>query len=170
MESSDRVWILGFSSLFYFQKIVKNASFNKKKIIFGQNKKLRVMKFYDIDSVFISGKYAGETLAEVFEKDPKYINYCQENDDDFYVSPEVMKELRTLARDHRLLTQDLDKMSDDELAEFMEEMNDIDVFDENNFDDDFDWDAEDDIFAEFEDEYDIEDDDYNFDDFEDQVF
>ena len=61
------------------------------------------MKFYDIDSVFISGKYAGETLAEVFEKDPKYINYCQENDDDFYVSPEVMKELRTLARDHRLL-------------------------------------------------------------------
>ena len=114
------------------------------------------MKFYDIDSVFISGKYAGETLAEVFEKDPKYINYCQENDDDFYVSPEVMKELRTLARDHRLLTQDLDKMSDDELAEFMEEMNDIDVFD--------------DIFAEFEDEYDIEDDDYNFDDFEDQVF
>ena len=46
------------------------------------------MKFYDIDSVFISGKYAGETLAEVFEKDPKYINYCQENDDDFYVSPE----------------------------------------------------------------------------------
>ena len=81
-----------------------------------------------------------------------------------------MKELRTLARDHRLLTQDLDKMSDDELAEFMEEMNDIDVFDENNFDDDFDWDAEDDIFAEFEDEYDIEDEDYNFDDFEDQVF
>ena len=84
------------------------------------------MKFYDIDSVFISGKYAGETLAEVFEKDPKYINYCQENDDDFYVSPEVMKELRSLARDHKLLTQDLDKMTDDELAEFMEEMNDID--------------------------------------------
>lgn len=26
------------------------------------------MKFYDIDSVFISGKYAGETLAEVYEK------------------------------------------------------------------------------------------------------
>ena len=120
------------------------------------------MKFYDIDSVFISGKYAGETLAEVYEKDPKFIKYCQENDDDFYISPEVMKELKSLARDHRLLTQDLDKLSAEELAEFMEEMNEIDAFDENNFDDDFDWDeAEENMFEEFEDEYDIEDEDYN---------
>ena len=120
------------------------------------------MKFYDIDSVFISGKYAGETLAEVYEKDPKYISYCQENDDDFYISPEVMKELKTLARDHRLLTQDLDKLSDDELAEFMEQMNEIDEFDESAFEDDFDWDeAEENMFEEFEDEYDIEDEDYD---------
>lgn len=120
------------------------------------------MKFYDIDSVFISGKYAGETLAEVYEKDPKYITYCQENDDDFYISPDVMKELKTLARDHRLLTQDLDKLSDDELAEFMEEMNEIDEFDESAFEDDFDWDdAEENMFEEFEDEYDIEDEDYD---------
>ena len=120
------------------------------------------MKFFDIDSVFISGKYAGETLAEVYEKDPKYISYCQENDDDFYISPEVMKELKTLARDHRLLTQDLDKLSDDELAEFMEQMNEIDEFDESAFEDDFDWDeAEENMFEEFEDEYDIEDEDYD---------
>lgn len=120
------------------------------------------MKFYDIDSVFISGKYAGESLAEVYEKDPKYISYCQENDDDFYISPEVMKELKTLARDHRLLTQDLDKLSDDELAEFMEQMNEIDEFDESAFEDDFDWDeAEENMFEEFEDEYDIEDEDYD---------
>ena len=120
------------------------------------------MKFYDIDSVFISGKYAGETLAEVYEKDPKYISYCQENDDDFYISPEVMKELKTLARDHRLLTQDLDKLSDDELAEFMEQMNEIDEFDESAFEDDFDWDeAEENMFEEFEDEYDIEEKDYD---------
>ena len=43
----------------------------------------------------------------------------------------------------------------------------IDVFDENNFDDDFDWENEDDMFAEFEDEYDIEDEDYNIEDFDD---
>lgn len=120
------------------------------------------MKFYDIDSVFISGKYAGETLAEVYEKDPKYIAYCQENDDDFYISPDVMKELKTLARDHRLLTQDLDELSDEELADFMEEMNEIDEFDESAFEDDFDWDdAEENMFEEFEDEYDIEDEDYD---------
>ena len=92
----------------------------------------------------------------------EFVEYCQENDDDFYISPEVMKELKSLARDHRLLTQDLDKLSDEELAEFMEEMNEIDAFDENNFDDDFDWDeAEENMFEEFEDEYDIEDEDYN---------
>ena len=45
-----------------------------------------------------------------------------------------MKELKTLARDHRLLTQDLDKLTDEELSEFMEEMNEIDPFDEGNFD------------------------------------
>ena len=67
-----------------------------------------------------------------------------------------------------MLTQDLDKLSDDELAEFMEEMNDIDIFDESQFEEDFDWDAEEDMFAdEFEDEFDIEDEDYNIEDFED---
>ena len=39
------------------------------------------MKFYDIDSVFTFGKYEGMTIAEVYEKDPKYLKYCEENTD-----------------------------------------------------------------------------------------
>ena len=35
------------------------------------------MKFYDIDSVFTFGKYEGMTIAEVYEKDPKYLKYCE---------------------------------------------------------------------------------------------
>ena len=42
------------------------------------------MKFYDIDSVFTFGKYEGMTIAEVYEKDPKYLKYCEENIDEFY--------------------------------------------------------------------------------------
>ncbi len=119
------------------------------------------MKFYDIDSIFTFGKYEGQTLAEVFEKDPKYINYCQENIDDFYISPDVLKELRSSSRDNKLLSANLDEMTDEELRDFMNEMNDIDEFDESKLEEDFDWeegenmfaDEEEDIFDEEEEEY-----------------
>ena len=119
------------------------------------------MQFYDVDSIFTFGKYEGETLAEVFEKDPKYIKYCEEHIDDFYIAPDVLKELRASSRDNKLLTANLDEMTDEELRDFMNEMNDIDEFDESKLEEDFDWeegenmfaDEEEDIFGENEDEY-----------------
>ncbi len=130
------------------------------------------MKFYDVDSIFTFGKYEGETLAEVFEKDPKYIKYCEENIDDFYISPEVLKELRASSRDNKLLTANLDEMSDEELRDFMNEMNDIDEFDESKLEEDFDWeegenmfaDDEEDIFGEEEEYYDEDSFDEPYDD------
>lgn len=130
------------------------------------------MKFYDIDSIFTFGKYEGETLAEVFEKDPKYIKQCEENMDDFYISPDVLKELRASSRDNKLLTANLDEMSDEELVEFMNNMNDIDEFDESKFEEDFDWeegenmfaDEEEDIFGEEEEYFDEEGFDEPYDD------
>lgn len=110
------------------------------------------MKFYDIDDIFTFGKYEGETLTEVFEKDPKYIKYCEENIDDFYVSPGVMKSLRTLSRDNRLMTANLDEMTDDELQEFMSDMNDIDDFDESKLEEDFDWEDGENMFADEDDD------------------
>lgn len=110
------------------------------------------MKFYDIDDIFTFGKYEGETLAEVFEKDPKYIKYCEENIDDFYVSPGVMKSLRTLSRDNRLMTANLDEMTDDELQEFMSDMNDFDDFDESKLEEDFDWEDGENMFADEDDD------------------
>ena len=77
------------------------------------------MKFYDIDSVFTFGKYEGMTIAEVYEKDPKYLKYCEENIDEFYVSPSVMRELKSMNRainDSALLDVNFDKMSDDDKA------------------------------------------------------
>ena len=85
-------------------------------------KKGNNMKFYDIDSVFTFGKYEGMTIAEVYEKDPKYINYCKENIDEFYVSPAVMRELKSMSRsinDSALLDANFDKMSDDEIDSFI---------------------------------------------------
>lgn len=122
----------------------------------------RVMKFYDLDDVFTFGKYEGQTIAEVFEKDPKYIKYCEENIDEFYVSPALKRDLKSLGRavsDSALLDMDFDKMSDDEIASFMNNMDDDNEFSEDRLEKDFDWDNADDIpddspFDEFEDEYD----------------
>ena len=119
------------------------------------------MKFYDLDDVFTFGKYEGLTIAEVYEKDPKYIKYCEENIDEFYVSPSLKRELKSMGRaisDSALLDRDFDKMSDDEIAAFMHQMDDGDEFDENKLDDEFDWDdadiPDDSPFDEFEDEFD----------------
>lgn len=79
------------------------------------------MKFYDIDDIFTEGKYEGMTLAEVYELDPKYIKRCEEDFDDFYVAPRVMKELKSVARDNAIMNMNLDEMSDDEIAEFLKE-------------------------------------------------
>ena len=91
------------------------------------------MKFYDIDSVFTFGKYEGMTIAEVYEKDPKYIKYCEENIDEFYVSPSVKRELKSLGRaasDSALLNMNFDKMSDDEIEAFMHHADEDDEFSE----------------------------------------
>ena len=72
-----------------------------------------------------------------------------------------MKELRVSSRDNKLLTANLDEMSDEELRDFMSQMNDIDEFDESKLEEDFDWeegenmfaDDEEDIFGEDEEEY-----------------
>lgn len=130
------------------------------------------MKFYDLDDIFTFGKYEGQTITEVYEKDPKYIKYCEENIDEFYVSPALKRDLKSLGRavsDSALLDMDFDKMSDDEIASFMNNMDDDNEFSEDRLEKDFDWDRADDIpddnpFDEFEDEYD----ENEFDEFNDE--
>ena len=119
------------------------------------------MKFYDLDDVFTFGKYEGMTIAEVYEKDPKYIKYCEENIDEFYVSSSLKRELKSLGRavsDSALLDMDFDKMSDDDIEKFMNSMDEDDEFSEDKLDDEFDWDnaeiPDDSPFDEFEDEFD----------------
>ena len=126
------------------------------------------MKFYDIDSVFTFGKYEGMTIAEVYEKDPKYIKYCEENIDEFYVSPSVKRELKSLgwaSNDSALLNMNFDKMSDDEIESFMHNADEEDEFTEGRLEEDYDWEnsdlADDSPFDEFEDEFEDEFDEFD---------
>ncbi len=123
--------------------------------------KAKEMKFYDIDAVFTFGKYEGMTIAEVYQKDPKYLKYCEENIDEFYVSPSVMRELKSMNRsinDSALLDVNFDKMSDDEISSFISGHEEEEAFDEERLERDFDWEnndfADDSPFDEFEDEFD----------------
>jgi hypothetical protein len=120
------------------------------------------MKFYDVESEFSFGKYEGKTLQEVFEKDPKYIDFCFNNYDEFYVSPDVMKELRNLnLQAVSPALEDADDLNDDELDSFFDEVEEVNDFEPENFnEEELDW-ENDDISG-------ITDDDFeSFDDFDD---
>lgn len=122
------------------------------------------MKFYDIDTEFTFGKYEGKTIQEVFEKDPKYIDFCFNNIDEFYVSPEVLKELRQM--DPKFAGPKAEEFDDDLLESYLDETEDIGDFDEDFEEEDIKWDDDDlgldldDDFDDYGDSYDEYDDDY----------
>lgn len=101
------------------------------------------MKFYDVDTEFTFGKYEGKTIREVFERDPKYIDFCFNNIDEFYVSPAVMRELKEMNPKFSMPAEtDLD--DDDMLEAYLEDAEEIDDFEQNfkEEDEDFNWDDE----------------------------
>ncbi|MFZ4464101.1 MAG: hypothetical protein ACOYN5_09645 [Bacteroidales bacterium] len=122
------------------------------------------MKFYDVESEFTFGKYEGKTLQEVFDKDPKYIDFCFNNYDEFYVSPDVMKELKSLnPKAVSQVVEDGEDLSDDELDTYFE-AEEVEEFEPETFDDeDINW-EDDDLTS-------LDDDDFdNFDDFDDDDY
>ncbi len=125
------------------------------------------MKFYDIDSEFTFGKYEGKTIKEVFEKDPKYIDFCFNNIDEFYVSPDVMKELRSLDPRFTAAAPETEEEFDDDMFDsYLDDTGVLDDFDESLLEDeeDLSWD-DDDLGLDEDDDFDDydsygDDDDY----------
>lgn len=52
------------------------------------------MKFYDIDTEFTFGKYVGKTMKEILEIQPAYLDWCAINLDHFYISEDVIEEIK----------------------------------------------------------------------------
>jgi hypothetical protein len=142
------------------------------------------MKFYYLDTKFTSGKYKGQTLEEVHEKDPEYIENALKEDDNFLVTEEVIDELQSVNPNYSFSDEaisrrdgkekEFDKSSDSGDDDFDDDMDDR--YDDQDFDmeDEFgieDIDAEDledidDLYDEDEEE-DYEDEYTDFDDFAD---
>jgi hypothetical protein len=129
------------------------------------------MKFYYLDTKFTSGRYKGQTLEEVYAKDPEYIETSLKEDDNFLLTEEVIDELQTVNADYSFSDEaiakrdskekEFDRSSDaDDDDEFE------DGFDDEDFDEDFDIeDIDEEDLEDLDDLYDDDDDDYEEDDF-----
>jgi hypothetical protein len=122
------------------------------------------MKFYYLDTKFTSGKYKGQTLEEVHEKDPEYIENSLKEDDNFLMTEEVIDELQTVNPEYSFSDEaikrrdskekEFDKAPDEDDDDEFE-----DKYDDADFDPDFDIediDAED--LEDLDDLYDDDDD------------
>lgn len=49
------------------------------------------MKYYDINTAFTFGKYAGRTLISIATADPEYLDWCSINLDHFYINEQNLK-------------------------------------------------------------------------------
>jgi hypothetical protein len=70
------------------------------------------MKFYDIDTVFNFGKYAGKSVREVLEIQPSYIDWCIINLDHFYIMPEDIDYIKSIKPDFTLSADGLSALAD----------------------------------------------------------
>lgn len=70
------------------------------------------MKFYDLDTVFTFGKYEGKTVREILELQPKYLDWCTINLDHFYISDEVIEEIKTIISDFKISEEGEKKLSE----------------------------------------------------------
>ncbi|HNI45913.1 MAG: hypothetical protein JNM36_18430 [Chitinophagales bacterium] len=127
------------------------------------------MNFYDLDTVFSFGKYKGDTLREVFERDPEYVDHCLASIDDFMVEDFVLEDLKEMNPlftfsddalnqiDEKWSRYEEDAYKEDE--DFFVDGDDLDPYSSKgeSFDDDFD----DDNFDNFDNFDDYADDDYD---------
>jgi len=68
-------------------------------------KKTCAMKFNNLETVFTFGKFEGNTLLEVVELQPSYLDWCAINLDHFYITKSVIEELSGLNPDFALTNE-----------------------------------------------------------------
>jgi len=145
------------------------------------------MEFFDLETEFTSGKYAGKTLEEVFNSDPKFVEQMLISNESFNISDETMVQLKEINPKFEFSERALDKreekfdlwedendVADDDEDDFYDE--DLEEFDNfveeeeddfkakgsgkkdyDDFDDDFGGDFDDDFSTDFGDDFDDDD-------------
>src|SRR5690554_957889 len=70
------------------------------------------MKYYDLDTEFTFGKYEGKTVREIIEIQPAYIDWCAINLDHFYISTEVIEEIKASYSNFKISEEGVNKLNE----------------------------------------------------------
>lgn len=70
------------------------------------------MKFYDLDSPFAFGKYEGKTIRQIVDLQPSYIDWCATNLEHFYISEDVIEEIKKIKPDFTLSVEGQQKLDE----------------------------------------------------------
>lgn len=70
------------------------------------------MKFYDLDTEFSFGKFEGKTLRQIIDLQPSYIDWCAINLEHFYISENVIEEIKSLNPDFALTEEGQEKLNE----------------------------------------------------------
>ncbi len=97
------------------------------------------MIFYKLRTTFTSGKHKGKTLREILDEEPEYLDWCAINNDQFYISDTVIKEIQKIIPDFKLskeASKNLrDKYEDWEIEqEFTNHFSDDDLYNDEDLD------------------------------------
>ena len=57
------------------------------------------MKIYDLDTKFTFGNYEGQTVRQIIDVQPSYIEWCSINLNHFYIPKEVIEEIQKIRPD-----------------------------------------------------------------------
>jgi broad specificity phosphatase PhoE len=67
---------------------------------------------YTLDTEFTFGKYEGKTVKEILELQPTYLDWCAINLDHFYISEEIIAEIKVIKPDFTLTEEGNQKLTD----------------------------------------------------------
>ena len=70
------------------------------------------MKEYDLDTEFTFGKYEGKTVRKIFELECIYLNWCSINLDHFYLSEDVIEEIKIIKPNFSFSAEVKEKMEE----------------------------------------------------------
>lgn len=86
------------------------------------------MKFYTLDTEFTFGKFQGKTVRQVIDNQPSYLDWCSLNLDHFYISNEVIEEIKGVIPDFKLSDEGVAKLNDKYEVWENEQENDYDDY------------------------------------------
>jgi hypothetical protein len=70
------------------------------------------MKYYNLDTEFTFGKFKGKTIMDILDLQPTYLDWCAINLDHFYISDDVVDEIKAIKPEFTLTEEGKQKLDD----------------------------------------------------------